>query len=187
MDWTAEFIERHREALKGILAGLVAMVGLGQSAIGDRPSNAPIAHCRLPTAASPAISTAPCSACFGRPNRRRGGWPSRWRRGSSLPPARARSAPPKPRPSLIVRDGVGTGILWTPGRPAPLARPAPPKNPRRAGLPCRCSIRCRAGAARPAAGAASVPRISLLRCRRRSRKSRHGGRRCPTIRSMPAG
>lgn len=55
MDWNAA-IEKNREALKRVLAMLVAMAGL-------RALHPP---CR-------AISTAPCSGCCARPKRRRGG------------------------------------------------------------------------------------------------------------------
>ena len=57
MDWNAA-IEKNREALKRVLAMLVAMAGLD----GGRPDS----PCR-------AISTAPCSACCARPKPRRGG------------------------------------------------------------------------------------------------------------------
>jgi hypothetical protein len=83
MDGTAA-ISSNLEALKRILAGLVAMAGLGnrQSAIASRQSGqaaddptSPIAYCRLPTAASPcpAISTAPYSGCCVQLNQPRGG------------------------------------------------------------------------------------------------------------------
>lgn len=79
MDWNVA-IERNREALRRVLAALVAMAGLGQSAIGSRvrrrpPTALPIARCRLPTAAlCPVISTARSCACCARPRPRRGGW-----------------------------------------------------------------------------------------------------------------
>ena len=56
MDWNAA-IEKNREALKRVLAMLVAMAGL--------------AGC--PDFTSPAISTAPCSACCVRRRRPCGG------------------------------------------------------------------------------------------------------------------
>ncbi|MGN6469018.1 MAG: hypothetical protein ACTHLC_05485, partial [Rhizobiaceae bacterium] len=54
MDWNAA-IEKNREALKRVLAMLVAMAGLGQSAIGRRQSESAqaadgLTDCPLPTA-----------------------------------------------------------------------------------------------------------------------------------------
>ena len=85
MDGTAA-ISDNLEALKRILAGLLAMAGLGngQSAVGSRKQNRhklrlaqlpPIAYCRPPIAASPcpAISGSPFCGCCVRPNPPRGG------------------------------------------------------------------------------------------------------------------
>ena len=92
MDWNLA-IERNREALKRILAMLVAMAGLGrQSAIASRQSEPAQAadgptDCLLPTAdcRSPcrAISTARSCACCARPNPPPGGSSSSRRAASS--------------------------------------------------------------------------------------------------------
>ena len=84
MDWNAA-IEKNREALKRVLAMLVAMAGLSAPAsplrermvrLGEeRPSRQPNlvrgVFRRLPPC--PAVSTAPCSLSCVRPRRRCGG------------------------------------------------------------------------------------------------------------------
>ncbi|WP_457939021.1 hypothetical protein [Mesorhizobium sp. 10J20-29] len=111
MVWTA-IIEEHREALKSILAGLVAMVSLGGGAPKSLPRHL---HRAVLSLLRPAESAARRLAIV-------------LSRGLSLPPVRRRRAPQKPRPSILVRDGVGTGIVWKAGAPVP-ASLAPPKRP----------------------------------------------------------
>jgi hypothetical protein len=118
MDWNAA-IERNREALKQILAMLVAMVGLRQSAIASRQSGPAQAadgptDCLLPTAdCRPTLPRhlyravlrllRPAEAAVRR-------LVIVAARGLvvTLPPARPRRPQPKP---IFLRNGVGTGIL----------------------------------------------------------------------------
>ncbi len=111
MDWTAA-IEKHREALKGIVAALVAMAaGAGLVSRGDPPATLPRhLHRAVLRLLRPAESAA---------------------RRLAIALARALPAPPVLRPrkagpvkarkasSLLVRDGLGTGIVLRPGAPVP--------------------------------------------------------------------
>jgi len=124
MDWNAA-IENNREALKRVLAMLVAMAGLD----GGRPATLPRhLHRAVLSLLRPAEAAARRLIIVAA-------------RGIvvALPPA----SPRKPGPtSTILRNGIGTGIVMPRGfRPSgtPAAR-----------LPCRCSIRCPVGA--PASG-----------------------------------
>jgi hypothetical protein len=107
MDWTAA-IEKHRDALKGIVAALVAMAGVaglgaGLVSHGDAPATLPRhLHRAVLRLLRPAESAA---------------------RRLVIVLARGLAHPPAPRPrkpgppkagkasSLLVRDGVGTGIV----------------------------------------------------------------------------
>jgi hypothetical protein len=123
MDWTAA-IEKHREALKGIVAALVAMAagaGLVSHGCGDAPATLPRhLHRAVLRLLRPAESAARRLVIA-------------LARGLPAPPAlRPRKAdPPKARKpsSLLVRGGVGTGIVLRPGAPVPaqLAYLAPSK------------------------------------------------------------
>ena len=144
-------VENHREALKRIVAGLVAMVELGAASLVSRgcagaggmvPRHL---HSAVLSLLRPAESAARRLVIV-------------LSRGLvvALPPLRPRKAMPK-RTSIYVRDGVGTGIVLrrgmpVPGRPVP-ARDAPlsfplldplkrwngrPRRPRRTGVPCIC-------------------------------------------------
>ena len=126
MDWNAA-IENNREALKRVLAMLVAMAGLD----GGRPTTLPRhLHRAVLSLLRPAEAAARRLIIVAA-------------RGIvvALPPA----SPRKLRPtSTILRNGIGTGIVMPRGfRPSPAHRPP-------ARLPCRCSIRCPVGA--PASG-----------------------------------
>jgi hypothetical protein len=113
MDWTAA-IEKHREALKGIVAALVAMAagaGLVSHGCGDAPATLPRhlhrAVLRLLRPAESAARRLVIALARGLP---------------TLPAPRPRKpVPPKSRKasSLLVRDGVGTGIVLMPGAPVP--------------------------------------------------------------------
>ena len=108
MDWTAA-IEKHREALKGIVAALVAMAAARASfslGCGDAPGRHPEVRAEgEPRGRCHAISTAPCSGCCGRLNPRRGAWSSRWRAGS-------RASDPAP---AQVQPAEGAQGLFAPG------------------------------------------------------------------------
>ena len=79
MDWNLA-IERNREALKRILAMLVAMAAI---TVGPHPEVRPILSLSKASLEGPcrAISTARSCACSGRPSPPRGGWSSSWRAG----------------------------------------------------------------------------------------------------------
>ena len=149
MDWTAEIIEKNREALKAILAGLVAMVASGAGA--PKKILPRQLHRAVLSLLRPAESAARRLAIVLA------------RRLGPLPAARR--VAPKPRPSLFVREGVGTGILWKGKTPLPalLARAHPAKTPapRRLCLPLLDPLPRwrRARSHRPRVG---VPRISLF-------------------------
>jgi hypothetical protein len=173
MDWTAA-IEKHRDALKGIVAALVAMAGvagLGAGLVsrdrGDAPAMLPRhLHRAVLRLLRPAESAA---------------------RRLVIALARGLPAPPAPRPgkaaptksthtgarkasSLLVRDGVGTGVVLRPGAPVPahLAHLVPSKAaPRPLSFPLldplpRWRVRRRW---QPAIG---VPRISMAGVTERS-------------------
>ena len=146
MDWTAAIIDKNREALKGILAGLLAMVALGGAPGKILPRHLHRAVLRLLRPAESAARRLAIALA----------------QGLSLPPVRIRSAPPDPLAALMVGDRIGTGILWAAGRQVPPARPAPPKKPapRRLALPLLDSLpRWRRTPYRRATG---VPRILLI-------------------------
>ncbi len=166
MDWNAA-IEKNREALKRILAVLVAMAGLRnrQSAIVSRQSGSaqaadgstdcllPTADCRftLPRHLHRAVLRLlrPAEAAVRR-------LVIVMARGLvvKLPPARLRKAKPK---TAILRNGVGTGILMPrnfrpePGLRPPVRRTFP--------LPILDPLPRRRTSGRPAAS--GVPRISF--------------------------
>jgi hypothetical protein len=144
-------VENYREALKRIVAGLVAMVELGAASLVSRGSAGVggmvprHVHSAVLSLLRPAESAARRLVIV-------------LARGLvvTLPPLRPRKARPK-RTSIYVRDGVGTGIVLRPGMPVP-GRPVPdrdaplsfplldplkrwsgrPRRPRRAGVPCIC-------------------------------------------------
>ncbi|MBU0870369.1 MAG: hypothetical protein KJ933_02165, partial [Alphaproteobacteria bacterium] len=149
MDWTEAAIEKHREALKAILAGLVAMVASGAGA--PRKILPRQLHRAVLSLLRPAESAARRLAIVLA------------RRLGPLPAARR--VAPKPRPSLFVREGVGTGILWKGKTPLPalLARAHPAKTPapRRLSLPLLDPLKRFDRAARPGRQA-GAPRISLF-------------------------
>jgi hypothetical protein len=109
MDWTAA-IEMQREALKGVAAALVAIVG------GDAPATLPRhlhrAVLRLLRPAESAARRLVIALARSLP--------------ASLAPSRCPPRPPKSTKagarkakSLLVRTGVGTGIVLRPGAPVP--------------------------------------------------------------------
>ncbi len=181
MDWNTA-IEKHREALKGIVAALVAMVGLGQSAIGSRQSG-PDADC--PTPPDCPLPTADCRILLPRHLHRailrllRPAESAARRLVIAL--ARGFSAPPALRPrkpalakstqagarkvsSLLVRDGVGTGIVLRSGAPvsAHLAHLVPSKAaPLPLPFPLLDPLPRWSGSRRRSLRAAGVPRISM--------------------------
>jgi hypothetical protein len=150
MDWA---IEKNREALKGIVAGLVAMAGLVSFGCGPAtlPRHLHRAIMRLLRPAESAVRRLVIVLA---------------RRSPPLPDLRLRKpAPPKARKasSLLVRDGLGTGIVLRRGAqvPAYLAHLAPAKAaPRPFSFPLLDPLpRWRVGRRwQPAAG---VPRITL--------------------------
>lgn len=127
MDWNAA-TEKHREALKGIVATLVAMVEsarAGRSLVsrgcGDVPATLPRhLHRAVLSLLRPAESAARRLAIV-------------LARGLAHPPAPRPHGPVKLREtrtaSIFVRNGVGTGIVMRPGAPVPpqLAHLAPSK------------------------------------------------------------
>ena len=138
----------HREALKGIVATLVAMAGLAGLVCTPR---------RAGNAAAPSPPRR-AQAAASRLNPRRGGWSSRWRAGfvAALPPAQPAQAEGH---SLLVRDGVGTGIVSV--RRAG-SGPWPIRSRRSRAPPAFLpAARSAAAVGAPAAGgsAAGVPRI----------------------------
>jgi hypothetical protein len=116
MDLTAA-VEKNREALKGIVAALIAMVG------GDAPATLPRhLHRAILRLLRPAESAARRLAV------------ALARSQPALPALRppVTFKPHKPKPaSLLVRKGIGTGIVLGPGAPVPaglalvLPKPAP--------------------------------------------------------------
>ena len=159
MDLT-ELIEQHREALKGFWPRLSPWSSSARAASAGRR------RCR-------AISTAPCSACFVRPNWRRGVWPS-CSRGVLSQPA-SRTGPPRPRParrSLCVRAPAPASS----GGPArPFRRRFAHLVPRKAACPrfsfplldplpriSRRGLRQRPGAALPRIGMAGMAALPAL-------------------------
>ena len=126
MDWTAA-IEKHREALKGIVAALVAMAagaGLVSHGCGDAPGRHPEVRAEgeprrtLPRHLHRAVLRLlrPAESAARR-------LVIALARGLPAPPTPRprKSSPPKSRKasSLLVRDGVGTGIVLRPGAPVP--------------------------------------------------------------------
>jgi hypothetical protein len=106
MDWNLA-IERNREALKRILAALVAMAGLADSGAKTLPRHLHTAVLRLLRPAEAATRRLIIVAA----------------RGLAVPPpspSRPRKAKPAP---TILRNGIGTGILMPPGVPGPLTPP----------------------------------------------------------------
>jgi hypothetical protein len=150
MDWA---IEKNREALKGIVAALVAMAGLVSFGCGPAtlPRHLHRAILRLLRPAESAVRRLAIVLA---------------RRSPPLPDLRLRKpAPPKARKasSLLVRNGLGTGIVLRRGAPFPqyLAHLAPAKAaPRPFSFPLLDPLpRWRVGRRwQPAAG---VPRITM--------------------------
>ena len=194
MDWTAA-IEKHREALKGIVAALVAMAagaGLVSHGCGDAPGRHPEVRAEgeprrtLPRHLHRAVLRLlrPAESAARR---------------LVIALARGLPAPPTPRPrkssqpksrkasSLLVRDGVGTGIVLRPGAPVPahLAHLVPAKAaPRPLSFPLLDPLprwRAAAGGSPPPACRASAWPASPS-----ALPSRPGGRPCPTIPLMRA-
>ncbi len=108
MDWNAA-IEKNREALKRILAALVAMAGLADCRAGTLPRHLHRAVLRLLRPAESAARRLVIVAARGLV--------------VTLPPPRQRKAMPA---LTILRNGVGTGILMPPG----VLLPPPPTPPR---------------------------------------------------------
>jgi hypothetical protein len=173
MDWNAA-IEKHCAALKCIVAELVAMVGLGHSAIVSRQSESAnaadsLSDCLLPTADCRVLLPRHLHRAVLRLLRpaesaarrlvialARGLAPTVRPRKPS-PPRKAKAS------SLLVRDGVGTGIVLRPGAPIPahLAHLVPSKAaPRPLSFPLLDPLPRWRGRRRwqPAAG---TPRISM--------------------------
>ena len=137
MDWNLA-IERNREALKRIVAMLVAMAGLGnghsaiagrqsesepaQAADGSGYSRLPIADCRTAAYCCPAISTAQSCACCVRPSPPRGGSSSSWRADLSWRCRRCARARPNRRRSSCASPSAPAFI----SRRAPALRRPPP-------------------------------------------------------------
>jgi hypothetical protein len=105
MDWNAA-IEKNREALKRILAALVAMAALADGRAGTLPRHLHRAVLRLLRPAEAATRRLVIAAA----------------RGIVVAPPRPRKAKPAP---TILHNGVGTGILMPPGvvGPPPLTPP----------------------------------------------------------------
>jgi hypothetical protein len=142
MDWNAA-IEKNREALKRVLAMLVGMAGLADLSPGG-PSTLPrhlrLAVLRLLRPAEAAARRLIVIAARGIV--------------VALPPAR----PQKPRPTAILRNGVGTGIVMPRNVPHPEVRgEAEPR--RRLRLPLFDPLPRWGGSKGPAAS--GVPRICL--------------------------
>jgi hypothetical protein len=138
MDWNAA-IEKNREALKRILAMLVAMAELAGGGA-TLPRHLHRAVLRLLRPAESAARRLVIVAARGLV--------------VTLPPPRPRKAKPG---RTILRNGVGTGILMPPGtRPSAQAATAPAAP---LSLPLLDPLPCWGGRRRPAAS--SVPRISL--------------------------
>ncbi len=106
MDLTA-LIEQHREALKGIMATLLAMVA---GSLASRPGGSATLprhlHRAVLSLLRPAESAARRLAIV-------------LARGLGPLPAPRWAGPPKTRASILVRDGVGTGIVRRRGAPVP--------------------------------------------------------------------
>jgi hypothetical protein len=137
MDWTLA-IDRHREALKRILAMLVGMAGLAEAGEGapTLPRHLHRAILRLLRPAESAVRRLVIVAARGLV--------------VTLPPLRPRK--PKPCPTIL-RNGLGTGILMPPGS-------LPPAAPRARALPLL--DRLRPIHPRPRhQPQASIPRISF--------------------------
>jgi len=102
MDWNAA-IEKNREALKRVLAMLVAMAGLGSGRPATLPRHLHRAVLGLLRPAEAAVRRLIIVAARGIV--------------VALPPPRPR----KPRPTpTILRNGIGTGIVMPAGFPSPL-------------------------------------------------------------------
>ena len=157
MDWNLA-IERNREALKRILAMLVAMAGLADGAGNTLPRHLHRAILRLLRPAESAVRRLVIVTARGLV--------------VTLPPARPRKA--KPRPTFLRKPG-GTGILMPRG-------PSLARGPHPARSPCRCSIRSGPSAHRSGRRRAAFP---ASRCPASPRRfpSRPAARPRPTIRS----
>ena len=134
MDWNAA-IEKNREALKGVLAILVAMAGIGGAAF-ILPR---YLHCKVLRLLRPAEAAARRLVIVAA-------------RGLEVPPARLHE--PKPKPAILC-NGVGTGILTPSHLQAGRSRPAP----RTLALPLFDPLPGWGDRRRPVAK--SVPRISV--------------------------
>jgi hypothetical protein len=144
MDWTLA-IERNREALKRVLAALVAMAGLGQSATNSRPTLPRHLHRAILRLLRPTESAMRRLIIL-------------MARGLvvTLAPPRPRKARPHP---TILRNGVGTGILMPPSS-MPGSRPGARTPPRTIALPLLDPLApFRPKPKRPAAN--GIARISL--------------------------
>ncbi|MDQ6432841.1 hypothetical protein RB623_02090 [Mesorhizobium sp. LHD-90] len=151
-------IEKHREALRRIVAGLVAMLEFGAATLVSRGfagagGMAPRhLHRAILKMLRPAESAARRLVIV-------------LARGIVVTPPRPRQArPTKPKPtSIFVRDGVGTGIVLRQGAPVPahLAHLVPRKAAARPlSFPLLDPLKRRSGRRRRPA-AAGVPRISI--------------------------
>ena len=172
MDWNAA-IEKNREALKRILAALVAMAGLagGGSTL---PRHLHRAVLRLLRPAESAVRRLVIVAARGLV--------------VTLPPQRPRWRRAKPK-SMILRNGVGTGIVMPVGVPLPPPLTPPPcgeglgvgvRAPPSALSRCRCSIGFRVG--KPVRAARSPPVCRASRCP----ASPRGFPSCPAACQRPA-
>jgi hypothetical protein len=157
MDWNAA-IEKNREALKRLLAALVAMAGLADGGAGTLPRHLHRAVLRLLRPAEAATRRLIIVAARGVV--------------VTLPPSRPRRAKPAP---TILRNGVGTGILM----PRGVLLPPPHARSR-----CRFSTGFRVGRA---VHVRSPKACCASRCPASPSgfPSRH--RRRPTTRSTPHG
>ena len=161
MDWTFA-IERHREALKRVLAMLVGMAGLSSPLAGEDGS------ARRGEAEALAEPGEGCfSSAFTLPRHLHRAILRLLRPAESavrrlvivaarglvveLPPLRPRK--PKPRPTIL-RNGVGTGILMPPGS-------LPPAAPRARALPLLDPLRSPLSKAARHQPQSSIPRISF--------------------------
>lgn len=115
MDWTAA-IEAHRDALRQILAALIAMSALVPGMTKSLPRHLHRAALRLLRPTEAAVRRLIIASA----------------RGLVVPPPRPSSR--RARKSIMVRNGVGTGLVLPPGFRLPSAGP-PRKPPSRLCLP----------------------------------------------------
>jgi hypothetical protein len=186
MDWDAA-IEKNREALKRILAALVAMASLDPGGGSTLPRYLHTAVLRLLRPAESAVRRLVIVAA----------------RGVVVPPPRSPSRSRKANPApTILRNGVGTGILMPPALPGTVyffprrgaagsgldrsgKKVTVPCAPLPALSPCRFSIGSRAGKPAPAAQSPTACRASRCRASPRGFPSCPAACQRPAIRSMP--